>query len=146
MKKLVIATILISLTGCAIPQPVATTVKLKSHKVAVSAEPYELYAAAQQCVLDNISAPMVGQLFTFQSDKSTSLAFVYSDSNILSVGLTNQSFPFRATIRFSGKTGVFKPQSVKGKVHSSYGEFYNRANVKANQMAKQLADCVPTYL
>lgn len=145
MKRLITASVIaLLLTGCALP-PKPATVAIKSQKVNADAEPEALYYAAQLCVLDNVNPPLMGQLFTYQSDKNSSLAFVYSDK-FTSSGYT---FPFRATIRFNGKTGVFKPQGVSdksGQVNPAYGAYYDDAYTKVNLMVNRLSECVPTYL
>ena len=146
-KKLTLALALLSLTSCVTtPQP-ALPVALQSQKVSVSAEPSELYYAAQQCVLDNISAPLTGQLFTFQSEKNESLAFVYSGSIAVPIGFTTGHRDFRGTIRFEGKTGIFKPQNVRvGLGRNNVVEHNAEANSRVNRMVKRLANCVPAYI
>ncbi|PKH04958.1 hypothetical protein [Moritella sp. Urea-trap-13] len=156
MKKLILAASILSMTGCATMVPLLPHVELAPKKVNSSANPEELYNAAQQCVLDNVTAPLTGQLFTFQSEKNNSIAFVYSDrQNFESYGAV-YNFPFRATVRFDGKTGIFKPQSVTNKWgdrnanansgNNGIDNYYTNATVKVNNMVQRLADCVPTYL
>lgn len=67
-----------SLTGCA-QRPLSTIPTDTTVMIQTNAAPEAIYEAAVQCVLDNVNPPSSGQLFTYQSEKNSQLAFVYHD-------------------------------------------------------------------
>jgi hypothetical protein len=98
IKKLLVLSLATSLTACVTTEPV----KISPYDISVNATQDELYNAAVDCSLENISAPTTsGQFFDYQDKESGRLSVAFESSYI--VGLS--SVPLKSTMSIVAKKG-----------------------------------------
>ncbi|USD58790.1 hypothetical protein J4N45_14560 [Vibrio sp. SCSIO 43140] len=147
-----------SLTGCA-QRPLATIPTDTTVMIQTNTAPEAIYEAAVQCVLDNVNPPSSGQLFTYQSEKNSQLAFVYHDRAAYMLLGNPQSNEFKATIRINGKKGEIKSQGIQWfQTPSQYvtggwqdphmlhnQEYVDNMYSAVNDMKNKLNTCITQY-
>ena len=144
MKKLMLASVMIAstaLTGCAKIKDVNLTAA-----TSVNASDVALYEAAQQCVLDNVNPPSRGQLFTFQSDKTNSFAFVVQSMTGSLGGIdTMVTYRYNKGVFKAKQPMLFDGEGAKLTNSDFYGVVINDANDYTVSVLKELASCTDEY-